>query len=260
MSRVAKRDRFCAFERIILGLKWGKVAITYQSTREIRVIVHSMDTVTLLGAGLATNAEISRCQALGSALVAADGGAAHCLAAGKMPDAVIGDMDSLDALASQGIAPERLHPILEQDTTDFDKALRNITAPLILGVGFCGARMDHQLACFNVLVRQPQKRCILLSDTDIVFLAPPNLKLDLQGGTRVSLFPMGLVEGVSDGLKWPIAGLNFTPDGFIGTSNEALGPVDISVTGPKLLVILPRAELENVAQALRATPGDWPAL
>ncbi|WP_353531907.1 thiamine diphosphokinase [Cognatishimia sp. WU-CL00825] len=224
------------------------------------MIVQSLETVTLVGAGLATIAEIARCEALGPTLVAADGGAAHCLAADRMPDAVIGDMDSLGALAAQGIASERLHAIPEQDSTDFDKALRNITAPLVLGVGFCGARMDHQLACYNVLVRQPHKRCVLLGDTDVVFLAPPNLKLDLQPGTRVSLFPLGLVEGVSDGLKWPIAGLNFTPDGRIGTSNAALGPVEISVTGPKLLVILPRSELENVVQALLATPGAWPAL
>ncbi|MDC0736798.1 thiamine diphosphokinase [Cognatishimia sp. SS12] len=223
------------------------------------MIVEESQTVTLVGAGSATKAEIDRCLALGPTLVAADGGAAHCLAADHLPTAVIGDMDSLPADMRAHIPADRVHPVGEQDSTDFDKALRNISAALVLGVGFTGARLDHQLACYNVLVRQPWQRCILLSDTDIAFLAPPRLQLSLQAGTRVSLFPLGLVEGVSDGLKWPIGGLTFTPDGRIGTSNEALGDIDVTVTGPKMLVILPQAELENVAAALSAQPGGWPA-
>lgn len=224
------------------------------------MIVRNTEIVTLVGAGMATKAEITRCLAIGPRLVAADGGAAHCLNADLLPDAVIGDMDSLEAAIARGIPENRVHTIAEQDSTDFDKALRNIEAPLVLGVGFTGARMDHQLACYNVLVRRPERRCILLSDTDIAFLAPPRLAMPLAEGTRVSLFPMGLVEGASDGLRWPIGGLTFTPDGRIGTSNESTGPLDLTMTAPKMLVILPKAELENAASALRATTGAWPAL
>ena len=137
--------------------------------------------------------------------------------------------------------------------------MRAIQAPVTLGVGFTGARLDHQLACYNGLVRHPDRRCILLSDTDIAFLAPPVLELPLTTGTRVSLFPLGLVEGVSEGLRWPIGGLVFTPDGRIGTSNQATGPVRLEVTAPKMLVILPRIWLEVVVRALAAQPGSWPA-
>ena len=226
---------------------------------ECNLIVRVLETVTLVGAGSATNAEIDRCMNMSRHLVAADGGAFHCLSAGHMPDAVIGDMDSLSALDREGVPMDRVHEISEQDSTDFDKCLRNIGAPLVLGVGFTGARMDHQLACYNVLARRPDRRCILLSDTDIAFLAPPRLQLDLAEGTRVSLFPFGLVEGASDGLKWPIGGLTFTPDGRIGTSNEALGPIDLTLTGPKMLVILPKSELELTTEALLATAATWPA-
>lgn len=222
------------------------------------MIVRRSKIVTLVGAGLATADEISRGVALSDALVAADGGALHCQAAGLMPDAVIGDMDSLENL--EGVASELFHPIEEQDSTDFDKALRNIDAPLVLGVGFTGARLDHQLAVYNVLVRHPDRPCIILSDTDIAFLCPPVLRLDLSEGTRVSLFPMGLVEGASHGLKWPINGLTFTPDGRIGTSNEATGEIEITVTGPKMLVILPKAELECAAEVLLSSHARWPAL
>ena len=224
------------------------------------MIVQTSETVTLVGAGLVSEAEIARSRALSGLVVAADGGAQHCLDADIMPDAVIGDMDSLALGQRSGLPAERIHTIDEQDTTDFDKALRNIAAPLIIGVGFAGARLDHQLAVFNVLVRHPDRRCIILSDTDIAFLCPPVLQLPLSAGTRVSLFPMGLVEGTSSGLKWPINGLTFTPDGRIGTSNEASGEVEIVMTGPKMLVILPKAELENVVAALLQTPAQWPAL
>ncbi|UZD91665.1 thiamine diphosphokinase [Cognatishimia activa] len=224
------------------------------------MIVHNAEAVTLVGAGLATDEEINRCVELSSKVVAADGGAAHCLRAGLVPDAVIGDMDSLEKTPLDGIPSERVHAISEQDSTDFDKALRNIDAPLVLGVGFTGARLDHQLAVYNVLVRRPEKQCIILSDTDIAFLCPPVLRLPLAPETRVSLFPMGLVEGTSHGLKWPINGLTFTPDGRIGTSNEATGDIEITITGPKLLVILPKSELESVAQSLLRSPADWPAL
>lgn len=260
--RVTKRDRFCASERIILGPKWGKVTGSGAKTPwgETVVIVKKSETVTLVGAGLVSKDEIARCMALSSALVAADGGAAHCVGAGVVPDAVIGDMDSLQETPAESIPSDRVHAIAEQDSTDFDKALRNIDAPLVLGVGFTGARLDHQLAVYNVLVRRPERQCIILSDTDIAFLCPPVLRLALTPETRVSLFPMGLVEGTSHGLKWPINGLTFTPDGRVGTSNEAEGDIEITVTGPKMLVILPKAELEAVAQSLLRSPAIWPAL
>jgi thiamine pyrophosphokinase len=39
------------------------------------------------------------------------------------PEAVIGDFDSIRPAARTALPPDRLHPIAEQDTTDFDKAL-----------------------------------------------------------------------------------------------------------------------------------------
>ena len=55
-----------------------------------------------------------------------------------MPQAVIGDFDSLSDLGRAAIPATRQHVIPEQDTTDFDKALRSIRAPFVLGLGFSG--------------------------------------------------------------------------------------------------------------------------
>jgi thiamine pyrophosphokinase len=75
--------------------------------------------------------------------------------------------------------------------------------------------------------------------------------MPLAAGTRVSLFPMDRVSGRSDGLRWPIDGLEFHPARRIGTSNEATGGlVAIEAHEPGLLVILPRETLSVVARAM----------
>ncbi len=188
-------------------------------------------------------------------LVAADGGANVAVAAGRIPDAVIGDFDSLTDATRNAIPQDRLHYIAEQDSTDFEKCLQRITAPLILALGFTGARIDHELAVWNVLARRRDLRCIVIGGEDIVFVAPPRLELDLAPGTRVSLFPMSPVSGDSTGLRWPIGGIGFAPDGRSGTSNEATGRVELTFDAGAMLVILPRAALATVISSLTPPPA-----
>lgn len=223
------------------------------------MIVQVKEPVTLIGGAAVTRQRLDRVLALAPHLVAADGGADAALAHGATPRVVIGDFDSLSADARRRLPDTALHPIAEQDSTDFDKCLRNIAAPLVVGIGFSGDRTDHQLAACNTLVRHPDRRCVLVGAEELVFLAPPALVLGLAPGTAVSLFPMGAVEGVSEGLEWPIGGLNFAPDGRVGTSNRATGAVQLSLTAPKMLVILPAAALEIVVAALLAASATWPA-
>lgn len=222
------------------------------------MIVHASEPVTLIGGAAVTRERIERALALAPTLAAADSGADAALSNGVAPTAVIGDFDSISETARQTLPAAALHRIAEQDSTDFDKCLRNIHAPLILGIGFSGDRLDHALAAYNTLVRYPARRCILLGAEELVFLAPPSITLDLAAGTRVSLFPMGAVEGVSDGLEWPINGLNFAPDGRVGTSNIATGTVHMAFTSPKMLVILPEHTLDTVVRSLLGTTALWP--
>ncbi len=223
------------------------------------MIVHEMEPIALIGGGTLNTGDFDACLALTSYVVAADGGAAVCVNHDVIPNAVIGDMDSVDEETLSRLPPERIHRVLEQDSTDFDKALRNISAPLIIGAGFTGGRMDHELACFNAMLRHADRRCILVGECDIVFLAPPTLTMPLVAGTRVSLFPLSRVAGHSQGLRWPIGGLDFRPDGKIGTSNEAVGPVTLDWDRAGMLVILPRDCLEGAVKALVAQPGSWSA-
>lgn len=217
-----------------------------------QVIVESLQGVTLAGGGPFGKAALTRALRFAPRIVAADGGADRLLRLGVEPEAVIGDFDSISAEARLRLAG-RLFPIAEQETTDFDKALRSITAPFVLGLGFAGARLDHGLAVLNALVRQPDRCCVVLSPQDAVFLAPLELSLTLPVGSRISLFPMGQVTGESDGLRWPLQGLPFAPDGIIGTSNEvSLPQVHLRFSARKMLVILPVRSLAAALSGLRA--------
>ena len=202
--------------------------------------------VTLLGGGFVGAGDIDLALSRAPVLIAADGGAGASLSAGHMPEAVIGDMDSLSADDRARLAG-RLFPITEQDSTDFDKALRSVAAPMVIAVGFTGARIDHELAVYHSLVTRPERACIVLGATDIVFHLPGRLTLDLPVGTRFSLFPFAETRGRATGLRWPIDDLAFHPARLIGTSNETVADrVTLRFETPGMLGILPRAHLDAV--------------
>ena len=211
-------------------------------------IVQSTAGVTLAGGGGFSLKLLDIAREVAPTIVAADGGADRLLRLGCVPRAVIGDLDSISAQARLRLS-DHLFPIAEQTTTDFDKALRSISAPFVLGLGFSGARLDHELAVLNALARHPERRCLILGTRDVTFLCPRELTLELPPGSRLSLFPMGPVTGISEGLRWPLQGIDFAPDRMIGTSNQISEPqTRLRFSAARMLVILPRAAL---AAALR---------
>ena len=214
------------------------------------IIVQTHTFLTLLGGGSTHFSHVKQALKIAPILVAADGGADTALAAGHMPDAVIGDMDSISDAARAQIDENHLHYIAEQDSTDFDKCLRSIDAPAILALGFSGGRLDHQLAACTSLVSFPDKRVVMLSEEDLCFLSPLELALDLPTGTRFSLYPMAELRGAGTGLRYPIDGLTMSPSTFVGTSNEVAGPVRLRFESRAMLVILPRDCLDVVLAAI----------
>lgn len=165
-----------------------------------------------------------------------------------MPQAVIGDMDSLSEAGRAAFA-DRLRVIPEQDSTDFGKCLRYVQADFYLCLGFTGMRLDHTLAALSEIAARPAQKIVLIAEDEAIFLAPPQLRLDLPQGTRLSLYPMGPATGHATGLRWPIEGLSFTPAGRVGTSNAVTGPVAMEITGP-MLVMVPKAHLAAVLVGL----------
>ncbi len=224
-------------------------------------IVNSLEPVTLVGGGVVGVNDLKQAVLLAKQCIVADGGLGHVLAAGLIPKAVIGDIDSANAAELRQIGQNLIHKIADQDSTDFEKALDYIAAPVILAVGFTGGRIDHQMAVLNALVTHRDQCVVVVAETEIILHLPVDITLPTQAGDVVSLFPMRETSGTSQGLKWPIAGLNFAPDGKIGTSNLALGSVEIHTNSPGLLAIIPRTRLEDLMQVLLAQPvsSKWRA-
>lgn len=222
-------------------------------------IVHSLVPVTLVGGGQATIKEVQLALTIAPVCVAVDGGLSLALASGAAPQAVIGDMDSVAPEALAQMPPERRHRVTEQQTTDFGKALRSVAAPVVVAVGFCGGRLDHQLAALHVLLVHQHRACVLMAGDQVAFHAPPRIAVPTAEGDVVSLFPMRPLSGRSEGLAWPIDGLHFDPLTFIGTSNRATGRITLWMDAPGMIAMVPKALIQPVAQALSdQAAARWP--
>lgn len=218
---------------------------------ERTVLYRASRPVTLVGGAPVPTGRLAEALALAPEAFAADGGGDVALPNDARFRAVIGDLDSLrsaDRLRDAGVP---LHRLAEQETTDLEKCLYSVEAPLVLAVGFLGGRLDHTLAALTALTRRPAGRVVLIGDEDLAFLCPETLELSLPAGTRVSLWPLGPVGGRSEGLRWPVEGLAFRPEGRVGTSNEATGgPVRLAFDAPLMVVILPAGFLGPVVASL----------
>ena len=224
-----------------------------------RHIVSSSKAVTLIGGGDARVSQLKEVLDIAPVCVAADSGAELARRANIPLRAVIGDMDSISADTLSQIPQDRQIIISEQETTDFDKALRHINAPLIVGLGFLGGRIDHQLHALHVLALYAHRPCILVAQTEIVLIAPPEITVPTEPGDVVSIFPLGPVTGCSKGLEWPIEGLAFDTLSKVGTSNRATGPLTLEMSAPNAVLMLPRRLIQPVAQALVSEAAvGWP--
>ena len=215
----------------------------------IEAIVSTSRAVLLVGASDIGDNDLTISLTVASTVVAADGGADHVLARGLRPVAVIGDADSLSP-AAQAAFGEVLHPLADQDTTDFEKALARIDAPLIVAAGFLGGRLDHTLAVLNVMARRPDPPVVLVGAHDVVLKVPPALRVAVPAGTRVGLMPLGPARVTTTGLVWNLTNRNLAPDGAVSSSNRSADEVfTVAADGP-LFLTLPQSCLHAALAAL----------
>jgi thiamine pyrophosphokinase len=193
----------------------------------------------------------------GGHLVGADGGADEIVAAGLVPEAIIGDFDSL-ANPDEWLGRTQLLRIEEQDTTDFEKALYSTHAPVTVALGMTGKRFDHTLAALDAVTRYAKDRAIILVDeADIAVALTGSFAFEVTDGERVSVHPLQPIRfRRSIGLKYPLDGLRLAPGERTGTSNEATDGVFKIEPEPRSkapwLLILDRKYLFGVAAALTA--------
>ena len=208
--------------------------------------------VLLVGNGPVDNGAVALAQKYAVPVIAADGGAKTALSHGLNPEAIIGDLDSVDFATLPSQQAKVIH-MTEQDTTDFEKCLNLLEAPLLLGLGFLGGRLDHELAALNALVKYSQA-VVLIGSRDLVFRIPPKFTFSGRVNTRISFFPMGRVRGVeSVGLEWDITGIDMHPAGAISSSNR-LAAKTVSIANPQqpLLCVMPRENLGGVLNGFKS--------
>ena len=188
-------------------------------------------------------------------VVAADGGARAALRWGRVPDVLVGDLDSIDEQSRrrlEGGGCEVLTFPREKDQTDTEIALlearrRGATSIDLLGA-LGGERLDHALA--NVfLLALPALRDVpvaLLDARHEVRLLRAGGRMTLSGapGDLVTLLPMSATVGgiTASGLHYALRDGVLRMGSSRGVSNELTGKrATVSVERGALLVVLRHA-------------------
>ena len=162
-------------------------------------------------------------------IIAADGGARHCLDRQIRPDIVIGDMDSLSATDIARLETDGAEIITyptRKDYTDLELALRKaqeLDGDEVLLLGALGARWDQTIA--NLLLPSAYtSMCIRLLDgpQEISFLrGGGELKIIGNPGDTVSLIPLGgdARSVTTQNLEYPLNGESLVFGSSRGVSN-----------------------------------------
>jgi thiamine pyrophosphokinase len=214
-----------------------------QDRAETSSVIRFEDLLVIVGGG-AVDYQLMRDLAAGGAhLVGADGGADEIVKADLVPEAIIGDFDSLSDPESW-LGRTRLVRVAEQETTDFEKALYSTWAPVTIALGMTGRRFDHTLAALDAVARYAEDRIIILVDeSDVAMALRGPFSFEVEPGDRVSVHPLKPIRFKrSIGLKYPLDGLRLAPGERTGTSNAAeLGPFRIEpeprAKAPWLLIV-----------------------
>ena len=180
-------------------------------------------------------------------VIAADSGLHAVLAAGWIPDRVIGDLDSADPaaveIAAEGGAVVDRHPV-GKDETDLELALAAAVeagATEIRVVVRSDGRLDHQLANLFALAKPDWSAAEVRADVGDhrVWVVRGERRLEVGIGQHFALLPIGGPARVtSHGIAFPLADEMLSPFDGRGIANEATeSVVSLTVSEGVVLVI-----------------------
>ena len=164
-------------------------------------------------------------------VIAADGGLRHLLALGRLPDALIGDLDSLPAGAEATLDAGDIDVVRfprAKDETDLELALlyaieRFPNDALLIAGGF-GGRIDHTLANIMLLAHPAfiGWPIYFIEDGQTAWLINAEATIAGRPGDVVSLLPLGgdVVVAETTGLRWPLVNEALPLGPARGMSNE----------------------------------------
>ncbi len=181
-------------------------------------------------------------------VIAADGGIKPLWDIGQWPHILTGDFDSI-TLPDASPSNCRIIHAPEQNASDFEKAIRYLPTTSEIKqltiLGGIGLRSDHFLTNLLISANLPEEMPLnFRSDTEDIYRITPKytvtLSIPLQ--TIVSLVPLTQCKSVyTNGLKWPLTGVNMGIGHQLGQSNVATdNPVTVSIEEGCLLLIINR--------------------
>ena len=181
-------------------------------------------------------------------IICADSGGGHLFEMGLIPEAVIGDGDSLPIAAEQAFTSQGVKFVkypAEKDYTDtqlaVEFAIGQGARDMVL-VGGCGGRIDHELANISLLAKYntDSLRLRLADNNSVAFIIDKEMAISGNIGDIISILPITeAVSGVTlKGLKYPLTMKHIAMGDNIGISNEFTETqAVISLTSGRLLAI-----------------------
>ena len=159
-------------------------------------------------------------------VVCCDGSTQGLLLYGMMPDAIVGDMDSITEELANRFA-DRIYMDENQDTNDLTKAVswcNEIGYKDIVIVGATGKREDHTLGNISLLAEYIKNvNVIMVTETGILRPLLNSSTLSSFPGQQISIFSIDTnTEVTSHGLRYPLNRTKIT-NWWFATLNEALG-------------------------------------
>lgn len=187
-------------------------------------------------------------------IVAADGGARHAIAAGIVPDLIVGDLDSLgEELAQEaerrGASLQR-HPA-KKDMMDGQLAVLAAAERGATTADFvcaAGGKPGAVFAIPHILLTAERKglRSTVFAGWGRMFVLEAGSRtVEGMVGDSVSIFPLaGPATGVTlEGMAYPLQNASLQPGDTLGFHNELIGQkATVSVECGTLLVVQENAE------------------
>jgi thiamine pyrophosphokinase len=163
--------------------------------------------------------------------LAVDGAYDRLRAQALRPDLLTGDLDSItrQGLRHAEASDVEIIPNDDQETTDAQKAItlmieRGITSADV--IGFCGSRMDHELATLSAVAAVTDKIRIRLIDEVAegwILKGPEKRKIQNAKGRTCSLMPLNTCSSVSlKGFQWPLEQATLSPGKRFACSNVVI--------------------------------------
>ena len=159
-------------------------------------------------------------------IICCDGSAEALVNAGLVPDAIVGDLDSLKKAIAKRFS-DRLFRDKSQETNDLTKAVKWCRAAgyneLVI-TGATGKREDHTIGNISLLAEYIKTvKVIMVTDTGIFYPFTESCRVPSVKGQQVSLFAIDPeTEITSSGLKYPLINRKLR-NWWEATLNEATG-------------------------------------